>query len=266
MCGIFGFALHKPVRVHETIELLKVLERHQIEGEKYPLGGYGAGIAFLTSKGEVKVVKVGKVAGSPSEKLYEMVSEDSTRVLIGHVRFPSPEFMHTSVFKETTQPYVTKCFSDLTVISAHNGKVANFKQLREKLKFNHIFESEKVEFIDSEVIPHLFEEQIVRNSSAENALDTLFTAIKGNNTAALLQLSGSEEGFLHLFHKGETRGLTVWTNKQGEILFCSRKAVAKETSFRPLLLERNFNTMFSVAYHEPTFWKHSFCIKAFMEK
>lgn len=261
MCGIFGFALRRPVRVYTVIELLKILEQHQVEGEKFPLGGYGAGIAFLTLKGEVKAAKVGRIVASPSERLYKMISDESARILIGHVRFPSREFMQTSVFKETSQPYVTNCVSNLTVISAHNGKVANYKELKENLKLAHVFESEKVEFIDSEVIPHLFEELVTTKTSPEKAFDRLFTLLEGNNTTALLQLNGSGEGFLHLLHKGKTRGLTVWTNKQQEILFCTRKAVVEETSFERILLEGEFHEIFSAGYREPKFWRRSFQLR-----
>jgi hypothetical protein len=37
----------------------------------------------------------------------------------------------------------------------------------------------------------------------------------------MLQLD-EEEQVLHLLHKGWSRGLTVWANAKGEVIFCSR--------------------------------------------
>jgi glucosamine 6-phosphate synthetase-like amidotransferase/phosphosugar isomerase protein len=51
--------------------------------------------------------------------------------------------METAKFKETAQPYLTHCLTSLTIISAHNGNVTNYKTIREKLSAKHAFESEK---------------------------------------------------------------------------------------------------------------------------
>ena len=267
MCGIFGFALKNAVNVHEAVNLLEILEREKSEKEKNPLGGYGAGVAFLALNGEVKVSKAGKTSSSPARKLYELVENEPTRVLIGHVRFPIPEFMQTSGFKETAQPYLARCLSpNLTVVSVHNGKVANYKQLKEKLKHRHFFESEKVEFIDSEIIPHLFEELTLEKPSAnkDNALAHLFSELKGGgNTAAILQLNSSNK-LLHLFHKGKTRGLTVWTNDHGEIIFCSRENVVQKTLFGTLIAKEGFRKIFGAGFREDKAWKHSFRIEGFL--
>jgi glucosamine 6-phosphate synthetase-like amidotransferase/phosphosugar isomerase protein len=42
------------------------------------------------------------------------------------------------------------------VVSAHNGNVTNYKFIKERLGGKHLFESERAELIDSEVMPHLF--------------------------------------------------------------------------------------------------------------
>jgi glutamine phosphoribosylpyrophosphate amidotransferase len=156
--------------------------------------------------------------------------------------------METAHFKETAQPYIAQCFPGLKVVSAHNGNVTNYRAIRERLGEKHIFESERVELIDSEVIPHLFEELLIEEGSYEDALNTLFSTIEGPNTASLLQI---EKGWLHLhfLHKGKTRGLTIWENEKGEVVFCSRKEPLLE-ELVSMLNEGNFTEQFSIAYGE----------------
>jgi|Deesub1362B_J571_1020462.scaffolds.fasta_scaffold01366_6 glucosamine 6-phosphate synthetase-like amidotransferase/phosphosugar isomerase protein len=267
MCGIFGFALRSPIEVNEAIALLEILEEDKKEDERHPVGGYGAGLAFLASNGNFSLIKVGKTTNSPSRELYKWIDDEPTRVLIAHVRFPSPKFMYTSRFKEAAQPYHTQCLSrDLTIISAHNGNVINYERLKQTLKPNHVLESEKVGFIDSEVIPHLFEELVLKISTTEKAMESLFSALEGNNTVAVLQLINKvEKGFLHLIHKGKTRGLTVWTNSLGEVIFCSRKTVVNKTSFKTLISKGSFQEIFYVDNKETRFWKRSFRLQPFIK-
>ncbi|MEM2546597.1 MAG: hypothetical protein QXM37_03095 [Candidatus Bathyarchaeia archaeon] len=222
MCGIFGFVLKKSVEMAVVFKVLRKLERHQYPDEKNPVGGYGAGVAVLTDTGKVLLKKVGKIEGSPAEHLSRVCELQWASVLVGHVRLPSPQFMETAEFDETAQPYVARCIKDLTIISAHNGNVTNYKTIRENLGVKHAFESEKIELIDSEVIPHLFEELLIEKSDPKKALEALFQTLEGANTVSLIQVEANCL-LLHFIHKGKTRGLTVWKNDNEEIVFCSRK-------------------------------------------
>ncbi len=248
MCGIFGFVLKKPMETTYALKVLQKLERHQYPNEPKPVGGYGAGIAILTGSGTVLLEKVGKINGSPAEHLAKTCKFNAASVLIGHVRLPSPWFMETAHFKETSQPYVTRCFSGLTVVSAHNGSVTNYKPIKERLGEKHVFESEKAELIDSEVIPHLFEELLSEKYSPEDALNTLSSTIEGPNAVSLLQI---EKGrmLLHFLHKGKTRGLTIWRNEKGEVIFCSRKEPLIEV-LGEMLNENDFTEHLSIPYGE----------------
>jgi len=248
MCGIFGFCLKKPLRMASVFRVLEKLEVHEYPQEPLPLGGYGAGVALLLEDGNVLVEKIGKVEGSPARKLAEMVKVDKASVLISHVRMPSPEFMKTAKHKETAQPYVVEREPNLTVVSVHNGKVENYKEIRTALGSMHVFESEKFELIDSEVIPHFFEETLSEKEEVTEALYSFFCALKGSGAIALLQL-GEEDSFLHLLHKGKTRGLTVWTNDMNEVIFCTRKEVLKE-ELGDLLSKDRFEEKASIAYRE----------------
>ena len=248
MCGIFGFCLKKPLRMASVFRVLEKLEVHEYPQEPLPLGGYGAGVALLLEDGNVLVEKIGKFEGSPARKLAEMVKVDKASVLISHVRMPSPEFMKTAKHKETAQPYVVEREPNLTVVSVHNGKVENYKEIRKALGSMHVFESEKFELIDSEVIPHFFEETLSEKEEVTEALYSFFCALKGSGAIALLQL-GEEDSFLHLLHKGKTRGLTVWTNDTNEVIFCTRKEVLKE-ELGSLLSKNKFKKKASIAYRE----------------
>lgn len=248
MCGIFGFCLKKPLRMARVFKVLEKLEVHQYPQEPLPLGGYGAGVALLLEDGNVLVEKVGKVEDSPARKLAEMVKVDKASVLISHVRMPSPEFMETAKYKETAQPYVVEREPNLTVVSVHNGKVENYKEIRKALGGAHVFESEKFELVDSEVIPHFFEETLSEKEEVTEALYSFFCALQGSGAIALLQL-GEEDSFLHLLHKGKTRGLTVWANDMNEVIFCTRKEVLKE-ELGDLLSKDRFEEKASIAYRE----------------
>jgi glucosamine 6-phosphate synthetase-like amidotransferase/phosphosugar isomerase protein len=248
MCGIFGFSMIRPVSMDRVFRILQKLEVHQLPQEPLPLGGYGAGVAVLLNDRTVLVEKVGKIGESPAAHLSEMVKVEKASVLLGHVRMPSPEFMNTAKFKETAQPYVVERNRRLTVASVHNGKMENYKEVRAKLGAEHVFESEKHELVDSEVIPHFFEEMISEKEDAAQALYEYFCAIKGSNTAAILQV-GEEDAYIHLLHKGRTRGLTVWSNEKNELIFCSRKAPLIE-EFGTLLTRGDFREKVFIGYHE----------------
>jgi glutamine phosphoribosylpyrophosphate amidotransferase len=231
-----------------VFRVLEKLEVHQYPQEKLPLGGYGAGVALLLEDGNVLVEKVGKVEDSPARKLAEMVKVDKASALISHVRMPSPEFIKTAKYKETAQPYVVEREPNLTVVSVHNGKVENYKEIRKTLGGAHVFESEKFELVDSEVIPHFFEETVNEKEEVTEALYSFFCALQGSGAIALLQL-GEEDSFLHLFHKGKTRGLTVWTNDDNEVIFCTRKEVLKE-ELGDLLSKDRFEEKASIGYRQ----------------
>jgi glucosamine 6-phosphate synthetase-like amidotransferase/phosphosugar isomerase protein len=140
----------------------------------------------------------------------------------------------------------------------HNGKVENYKQLRARLGGEHIFESEKHELIDSEVIPHYFEELLNEMGDVDKAVYALFGALQGSNAVSMLQV-GEEDTFLHLIHKGKTRGLTVWTNEQNELVFCSRKEPLMG-EFKDIMAKGKFKEKISIAWHEDVGLKLSFPI------
>jgi glucosamine 6-phosphate synthetase-like amidotransferase/phosphosugar isomerase protein len=255
MCGIFGLVLAEPIKIAKVFKVLEKLEVHQYPGEPNPVGGYGAGIAVLMEDGSVLVEKVGS-GGSPARRLADAVEVSWSSVVLGHVRMPSPEYMGTAKFKETAQPYVVEREPGLTVVSVHNGKLENYQEIKKSLSKGHVFESEKVGLIDSEVVPHLFEEILSEKIDADEALYEFLSTIKGPNAVGMLQV-GEEDTFLHFVHKGKTRGLSVWTNDKGEVAFCSRREPLIE-ELRDFLLEKKFKEKIYIKYREDAGLKLSF--------
>ncbi len=224
MCGIFGYVTKKPISTVKVFKILQKLEVSQYPAEKQPVGGYGAGIAALLDDNSVFSEKIGKANGSPACQLAELVQPNlrEARALIGHVRFPGAEFLSTVKFKEATQPFVENLEPELTIVSAHNGRVTNYLDLKKKLTA-HTFESERIKLIDSEVIPHYFGSLLAEGKESDQAADELLCDLEGKavGSIALLHLD-DEEAILHLLHKGWSRGLTVWTNEKEEVIFSTR--------------------------------------------
>jgi glucosamine 6-phosphate synthetase-like amidotransferase/phosphosugar isomerase protein len=240
VCGIFGFMLKKSLPMTKVVKVLQKLEVSKYVDDILPVGGYGAGVAVMLDDGGVVSEKVGKNESSPVSQLAETLKPrfSEARVLIGHVRFPSLEFMDTVKFKEAAQPYVENFEPELTIVSAHNGRIENYLELRAKLK-EHVFESEKTRLIDSEVIPHYFG-SLLDELETGAAVHELLDSLKGKTVGsiALLQLE-EEEQVLHLLHKGWSRGLTVWVNEKGEVIFCTRPEPVQE-ELNDLLLKGGF--------------------------
>ncbi len=259
MCGIFGLILKRAVHVPIIFRVLQKLEVSQYPGEEKPVGGYGAGIAVMLNDGSILLEKVGKVAGSPAAHLAQIMEPklSDVSVLIGHVRYPSPEFMATASLKEAAQPYVERFEPALTVVSAHNGRVENYKELQERLK-GHVFESAKAGFVDSEIIPHYFSELVNETASTDEALYKLLCTLQGSNTISMFHID-EENAFLHLVHKGKTRGLTVWANEKGEVIFCSRPEPVMD-EFERFLVRDKFREKISIKWREDAALKLSFPI------
>jgi len=147
----------------------------------------------------------------------------------------------------------------LTVVSVHNGRLGNYKELAERLK-GHVFESAKAGMVDSEIIPHLFGEIVNEGQDAGEAADTLLCSMKGKTvgSVALLQLD-NENALLHILHKGWSRGLTVWANETGEVIFCSRPEPVLE-ELKENLVKGKFKEKVVIEPREDAGVRLSFCI------
>ena len=66
-----------------------------------------------------------------------------------------------------------------------------------------------------------------------------------------------ENAFLHLIFKGKARGLKVWTNDKGEVIFCSRPEPVEE-EFKALLAIGKFTEKVTINWKEDAGLKLSF--------
>jgi glucosamine--fructose-6-phosphate aminotransferase (isomerizing) len=157
MCGIIGYCGQKPA-VPIIIEALKRLEYR----------GYdSAGIASL-SDGRLLIKKdVGKV--DEVIRKHNLASLPGN-VAIGHTRWAT----HGGVTQFNAHPH-SDCGGRVAVV--HNGIVENNRQLRQELtKLGHRFTSET----DTEVIPHLIEDELKNGCSLEQAVLNIAPKLEGS--------------------------------------------------------------------------------------
>jgi glucosamine 6-phosphate synthetase-like amidotransferase/phosphosugar isomerase protein len=250
MCGIFGFVLKEGFDLTPAIDILRKLEVFTYPGRQSPVGGHGAGISYIEPNGKVFLKKVGKTNGSPVSDLMKLLDLRRVKpnVFLEHVRRASTQFNYTIQHRICAQPYSATCLEGIQVISTHNGFLSNYRELRDGLKADHRYESAAVELIDSEVFPHFYEE-LVRNEGAAKAIERLFCMTQGSATLALLSLKPDEKA-LSILQKGRTVGLTLWTNPEGEVLYCSRWEPVEEV-LGDFLKEKSFQRRVFFEYAEP---------------
>lgn len=169
MCGIFGY-IGKNTRAQDLVfEGLKTLEYRG-----YDSWGVAAKISnkFKTEK------HVGKIGNS---KLNFVLHGLSSRLSIGHTRWAT----HGGVTDKNAHPHLD-CTGRIAVV--HNGIIENFEEIKKKLlKKGHKFISET----DTEVLPHLIEENMKREGFASSVRDA-FNVLKGLNAIVVANSSSSE--------------------------------------------------------------------------
>jgi len=157
MCGIIGYCGKKPA-VPVVLEALKCLEYR----------GYdSAGIASLCD-GKLLIEKdTGKVDEVIRKHGLASLAGD---VAIGHTRWAT----HGAVTRLNAHPH-SDCSGRVAVV--HNGIIENNRQLRQELtKIGHQFSSET----DTEVIPHLLEDELKNGHSLEQAVLNVAPKLEGS--------------------------------------------------------------------------------------
>ena len=166
MCGIIGYCGKKPA-VPIVLEALKRLEYR----------GYdSAGIASLYD-GRL-IIK--KDAGKIDEVIRKHnLSSLPGIVAIGHTRWAT----HGAVTQFNAHPH-SDCGNRVAVV--HNGIVENNQQLRQELtKIGHKFTSET----DTEVIPHLLEDELKNGCSLEQAVLNIAPKLEGSYAFLVMSLA-----------------------------------------------------------------------------
>jgi len=165
MCGIIGYCGHKPA-VPIVLEALKRLEYR----------GYdSAGIASLCD-GQLLIKKD---AGQVDEVIqrHNLASLPGL-VAIGHTRWAT----HGGVTQFNAHPH-SDCGGRVAVV--HNGIIENNQQLRQELtKIGHKFTSET----DSEIIPHLLEDELKNGCSLEQAVLNIVPRLEGSYAFLVISL------------------------------------------------------------------------------
>jgi glucosamine--fructose-6-phosphate aminotransferase (isomerizing) len=173
MCGIVGFISNQEEEAGKLLfQGLKALEYR----------GYdSAGMAVIVG-GQIRIEKeAGKL--DDFAKIVD-VDELVGACGISHTRWAT----HGKVTKANAHPQ-TSCKGDIVVV--HNGIIENYQELKAQLQKNHKFLTET----DTEVIPHLIEEELKKTGDAKTAFVNTLKKLDGS--FALLMVTSKEKGKLY---------------------------------------------------------------------
>jgi len=165
MCGIIGYSGKKPA-IPIVLEALKLLEYR----------GYdSAGVASLYNG----KLLIRKDAGKIDEVIQKHKLADLPgTVAIGHTRWAT----HGAVNQINAHPH-SDCGGRVAVV--HNGIIENNQQLRQELtRIGHKFTTET----DTEIIPHLLEDELKNGCSLEQAVLNIAPKIEGSYAFVVISL------------------------------------------------------------------------------
>lgn len=171
MCGIVGYAGHRDALPLLTGGLSNLEYR-----------GYdSAGVALCEGDGVTVYKTVGEV-----DALRERVPETSDATVgIGHTRWST----HGKPTDENAHPH-TDCTGDVAVV--HNGIIDNYDALKAELEEKgHTFASAT----DTEVVPHLVEDELAAGESAKEAFRAVLERLEGSFALAMV-VGESDEIYL----------------------------------------------------------------------
>lgn len=165
MCGIVGY-YGKDEAAEKIYRGLKKLEYR----------GYdSAGIATAGNP----TIKVEKAVGEVDEVSNPEIDGTSG---IGHTRWAT----HGGVTEENAHPHVSH---EEKVAVVHNGIIENYQELKNQLDVD--FKSET----DTEVIPHLLEQELEKNEQLEEAVRKVMEQLEGSYAVAAMLETGEMIAF-----------------------------------------------------------------------
>jgi glucosamine--fructose-6-phosphate aminotransferase (isomerizing) len=166
MCGIIGiFTTHENAR-EQAIDGLKKLEYRGYDSWGVASGG--------------KKIVIEKNIGRIST--IESKSDNKSNLAIGHTRWAT----HGGVTKINAHPHVD-CSGRIAVV--HNGIIENYQVLKKELmQKGHSFLSAT----DTEVIPHLIEEEIKYEPDFKKAFFLALDKLRGSFAVAVIRLAENE--------------------------------------------------------------------------
>lgn len=157
MCGIFGFVGKKEQAGELIIDGLRRLEYR----------GYDSwGVAWKEGETIMTQKDIGKISGVDASAWGK-----DCEIAIGHTRWAT----HGGVSQRNAHPHRSQ---DGQIAVVQNGIVENYQELRDELKAKgYVFLSET----DTEVIPHLIEEELKSTSDFGEGVRRAFKRLKGRN-------------------------------------------------------------------------------------
>ena len=159
MCGIFGYVGDQQKAAEVVLRGLKALEYRGYDSWGIAVG---KGQKLLTEK------HIGKIGEARTKLTGGLIG-------LGHTRWAT----HGGVTVENSHPHLD-CQQKIAVV--HNGIIENFEEIKKQLlEKNHTFRSET----DTEVIPHLIEENLQRYSLVES-VRRAFNQLKGLNAVIVM--------------------------------------------------------------------------------
>ena len=166
MCGIVGYFGSKPA----DYVILSSLKRLEYRG--YDSAGISLFLddgSIFTEKEKGKIVHLENILFKNRKRLYSTCG-------IGHTRWAT----HGIPSKNNSHPHLD-CTGTISVV--HNGIIENYAQLKQELeKRGHIFKSST----DTEVIPHILEEELKKNNTILDAVEKTIEKLEGAYALAIL--------------------------------------------------------------------------------
>jgi glucosamine--fructose-6-phosphate aminotransferase (isomerizing) len=203
MCGIIGYC-GKQAAAPIVFEALKCLEYR----------GYdSAGIASISDKQLLVKKDVGKLDEVNHKQGLEAIPGN---IAIGHTRWAT----HGGVTQTNAHPH---CDCTGTVAIVHNGIIDNYQELRRQLVSDgHHFSSET----DTEVIPHLLEDELKKGCSLEEAVLAIAPKLEGSY--AFLALSSQDPDKIVGTRKGSP--MVIGTSDQDYFIASDALAFSNHTN------------------------------------
>jgi len=165
MCGVFGFT-----GAEHDVELTVGNALRSLEYRGYDSWG-----ASWTTRGTIATRKrTGRLATG-------MLPHERASAAIGHTRWAT----HGSVSDANAHPH-SGCTRRLSVV--HNGIIENALALRAELSDRHTLRSTT----DSEVVPHMLEDELDNGADMADAIRTVFMKLAGHNAIVVLDSTTSE--------------------------------------------------------------------------
>ena len=176
MCGIFAY-----IGKQQNASQIVLVGLKSLEYRGYDSWGIAASKANATNKKPAKILiekHTGKIGNSTlSRKL-----QTPNSLAIGHTRWAT----HGDVTDTNAHPHLD-CTGQIAVLQ--NGIVENFQELKKNLlKKGHKIISQT----DTEIIPHLIEENLKSNPSFKTAIIKTFKQLKGLNAIVAINTQDNE--------------------------------------------------------------------------